>query len=81
MYFVSDLISKWLCLSPLTRADILIAAPKTAQAVIAAIGDYYTWKLARKIYGNTSLEAWGAVRTTNRSRVFHILVLTVASLR
>lgn len=78
---MSNLISQWLRLSPLARADLLIAAPKTAQAVIAAIGDYYTWKLAGRIYGIHSLEAWGAVRGTYSGLLFQILVLTVASLR
>jgi len=37
---------------------VLLAAPKALQAVIAAYGDYYTYKLARQIYGRTSIQAW-----------------------
>jgi hypothetical protein len=48
--------------SPATRAELLIAAPKTAQAVVAAIGDFYTWKLAVRVYGNESRGAWTTVR-------------------
>jgi len=50
-------------LSPSHRADLLIAAPKVAQAVIAAVGDYYTWKLGERVYGAGSNEAWAAVRS------------------
>ena len=39
----------------------MIAAPKVVQALFAALGDYYTWQLARKTYGNESREAWAAV--------------------
>ena len=39
----------------------MIAAPKVAQALFAALGDYYTWQLARKIYGKESRRAWAAV--------------------
>jgi hypothetical protein len=31
------------------------------QGVFAAVGDYFTWKLAERIYGHGSTEAWGAV--------------------
>lgn len=48
-------------LSPTYRADLLIAAPKVVQAVFAAVGDYYTWKLGERIYGTGSNEAWAAV--------------------
>ncbi|KAK2805808.1 hypothetical protein FQN50_006084 [Emmonsiellopsis sp. PD_5] len=64
VYYVSNLISEYLSLSPLSRADLLLAAPKLTQALFAAIGDYYTWKLARKVYGNRNNEAWGALALT-----------------
>ncbi|KAL8644190.1 MAG: hypothetical protein Q9210_007378, partial [Variospora velana] len=43
----------WLCvgfcklyqLSPMAHGELLLAAPKVTQAIIAALGDYYTWKL------------------------------------
>ena len=48
-------------MSPTWHADLIIAAPKATQAVFAALGDYYTWKLGEKIYGHGSNEAWAAV--------------------
>lgn len=33
------------------RAELLLAAPKVTQALLAALLDYYTWKLAEKAYG------------------------------
>lgn len=67
IYYVAGSIAWLLRLSPLTAADLLIAAPKTAQAVIAAIGDYYTWKLAGRVYGSDSHGAWATVRGKGES--------------
>ncbi|KAF2872573.1 Alg9-like mannosyltransferase family-domain-containing protein [Massariosphaeria phaeospora] len=39
------------------RAELLIAAPKVAQAVCAALLDYYSWRLAEKVYGRGSRTA------------------------
>jgi phosphatidylinositol glycan class B len=61
IYYLAGLIADVAHLSPLTAADSLIAAPKVAQAVISATGDYYTWKLARKVYGSDSYGAWATV--------------------
>lgn len=61
MYSAADLVARTLGLSPAFRADLLIAAPGITQAVIAAVGDFYTWKLARYIYGNGSYESWATV--------------------
>ncbi|KAL9007394.1 MAG: hypothetical protein Q9173_007325 [Seirophora scorigena] len=47
-------------MSPWAYEELLIAAPKFTQAVIAALGDYYTWKLAERICGRGSNEAWAA---------------------
>jgi phosphatidylinositol glycan class B len=55
------MVANLLQLGPLTRADLLIAMPKVTQGVIAALGDFYTWKLAQRVYGRGSTEAWGAV--------------------
>jgi phosphatidylinositol glycan class B len=51
-------------LSPSTRDELLLAAPKTLQAIFAGLGDYYTWKLAERIYGHDSSEAWAALTLT-----------------
>jgi GPI mannosyltransferase 3 len=66
-YIAADGLSNVLGVGVSTRAQLLLAAPKVLQAVIAALGDYYTWKLAERIYGIRSL----APAAT--------LVLTVAS--
>ncbi|TLS23262.1 uncharacterized protein PpBr36_05981 [Pyricularia pennisetigena] len=39
--------------SPEISASLLVTAPKAIQAVFAALGDYYTWKLALQIYGSS----------------------------
>ncbi|KAL1852206.1 glycosylphosphatidylinositol anchor biosynthesis [Paecilomyces lecythidis] len=61
VYYIADSLSWCLRFSPLTRAEVLVAAPKITQAIIAALGDYYTWKLSGRVYGQGSNEAW-AVR-------------------
>ncbi|KAF2441939.1 glycosyltransferase family 22 protein [Karstenula rhodostoma CBS 690.94] len=45
-------------LSPPAKAELLLAAPKLAQAVFAALLDCYTWKLAEKAYGRGSRTAY-----------------------
>lgn len=62
VYRIASGLSWLLQLSPIWHADLLIAAPKIFQAVIAALGDYYTWRLGEKVYGAGSNEAWTAVR-------------------
>ncbi|CAI7581162.1 unnamed protein product [Penicillium glandicola] len=64
LYKVADFLASILGVSPATRAEILIAAPKTAQAVVAAIGDFYTWKLAVRVYGNDSRGSWTTLIAT-----------------
>ncbi|KAB8239591.1 putative glycosylphosphatidylinositol-alpha 1,2 mannosyltransferase [Aspergillus alliaceus] len=64
IYTVADLFARALRLSPATRGDILVASPKIAQAVISAIGDLYTWKLARTVYGRRSHETWATLALT-----------------
>ena len=51
-------------LSEQYRTELLLAAPKFAQASFAALGDYYTWKLAQRIYGREDDEAWAALAVT-----------------
>lgn len=52
-------------LSPIVQDELFLAAPKVTQAVIAALGDYYTWKLGERVYGRGSNEAWAAVCSTH----------------
>lgn len=44
------------------RAFILVPMPKIIQSVFAALGDFYTWRLATEIYGMESNVPWAAVR-------------------
>lgn len=53
---------KFLQFFPQFRAMIMIVLPNVIQALIAAIGDYYTWRLAERVYGRGSNVAWVAVR-------------------
>ncbi|KAF3386869.1 GPI mannosyltransferase 3 [Penicillium rolfsii] len=64
IYKIVHFLATILRLSDATRAELLIAGPKTAQAVIAAIGDFYTWKLATRIYGEDSRGAWTTLIVT-----------------
>lgn len=64
IYKTADLLASALRLSDATRADLLIAGPKTAQAVVSAVGELYTWKLATRIYGGDSRGAWTTVCCT-----------------
>jgi hypothetical protein len=62
VYKTSDFLAASLHLSAATSAELLVASPKVAQAIVAAIGDFYTWKLATRIYGRDSRGSWTTVR-------------------
>ncbi|CAD6565340.1 MAG: glycosylphosphatidylinositol anchor biosynthesis [Alectoria sarmentosa] len=64
VYMLSSGLSWVLHLSPTYRADLLVAAPKVTQAIFAAVGDYYTWKLGERVYGSGSNEAWATLALT-----------------
>ncbi|MCJ1269487.1 hypothetical protein MMC22_009379 [Lobaria immixta] len=64
VYWLSAYFSSALRLSPDSHAELLIAAPKVIQAIFAALGDYYTWRLGRRIYGRQSNEAWAVLALT-----------------
>jgi phosphatidylinositol glycan class B len=53
-YLVADTISKILPASNPLRVSILMAAPRVLQAVIAALGDWYTWRLTNTIYNSNA---------------------------
>ncbi|KAK5629614.1 hypothetical protein RRF57_005329 [Xylaria bambusicola] len=56
-YFIVD--SFWASYNvPTIKAKWLLMAPKMLQAVFAALSDWYTWKLAGKLYGPSSAAAW-----------------------
>ncbi len=73
VYWVSSFLSRASRLSPDTHAKLLIAAPKVTQAIFAALGDYYTWKLGEGVYGRDSSEAWVAVCSIYRTQETHFI--------
>ncbi|PYI03713.1 GPI mannosyltransferase 3 [Aspergillus sclerotiicarbonarius CBS 121057] len=64
VYSTADLLARLLRLSPAWQAELLIAGPKIVQAIIAAVGDLYTWRLACYVYNPLSQEAWAALALT-----------------
>ncbi|KAF2736350.1 hypothetical protein EJ04DRAFT_511164 [Polyplosphaeria fusca] len=58
VYLVAAKIAALCTLSPSAHAELLIAAPKVAQAVAAALQDWYTWKLAETVFGPHSRTAF-----------------------
>ena len=61
LYYVANQLMKSLSMYPQFRAMIVVHAPKILQALIAGLGDFYTWKLADKVYGRGSSSAWTAL--------------------
>ncbi|KAB5570600.1 glycosyltransferase family 22 protein [Coniochaeta sp. 2T2.1] len=45
---------------PSVKSSVLVALPKVIQSVFAAASDFYTWKLAEKVFGVNSNPAWAA---------------------
>ncbi|KAB5558126.1 glycosyltransferase family 22 protein [Coniochaeta sp. 2T2.1] len=45
---------------PSVKSSVLVALPKVIQSVFAAASDFYTWKLAEKVFGANSNPAWAA---------------------
>lgn len=50
---------------PGLRTTLLLWAPKVTQAVIAALGDWYTWRLAKRLYRDDAAASTTAVRNLN----------------
>lgn len=48
------------------KAQWLVAAPKALQTGFAALGDWYNWRLAEKLYGQNSAISWSVVSMFNR---------------
>ncbi|KAK7969850.1 GPI mannosyltransferase [Apiospora saccharicola] len=48
-------------LSPHYTGIALVAVPKVMQAGIAALTDWYAWRLAEKLYGRNSAAAWSVL--------------------
>ena len=60
-YWVAREVTDLLNLPSSWQANVLVAAPRLVQAPIAAASDYFTWKLAERIYGVESNASWVAV--------------------
>jgi phosphatidylinositol glycan class B len=67
VYLVAARIADLCGLSPTVRADLLVAAPKLAQAVFAALLDLYTFRLAEKVYGRRGRTAAAAAVSISQS--------------
>ncbi|KAK4043246.1 glycosyltransferase [Parachaetomium inaequale] len=63
-YKAAEGLMTFLNLFPPFKAFMLVALPGTLQAVFAALGDFYTWKLAMDIYGRGSNAPWAALWMT-----------------
>ena len=61
IYLIFDKPMEFLQFYPQFRAFILSALPSIIQGVIAAVGDFYTWQYAERLYGLGSRSAWVAV--------------------
>jgi hypothetical protein len=72
VYKAADYASSLLSLDVETRSTLLIAAPKWAQAGFAALGDWFTWKLAAKIYGADSTATLATVSSPSKMGVWHM---------
>ncbi|KAK3671904.1 glycosylphosphatidylinositol anchor biosynthesis [Recurvomyces mirabilis] len=64
VYRFADQIANILKTAPDSRAQILIVAPRIAQAVIAAIGDFYTWRIGCEAYGPQHTAAYATLALT-----------------
>ena len=53
-YYAATIVAALLRASTPVEADMLVATPKVVQAMIAASCDFYSWKLARQLYGSES---------------------------
>ncbi|KAK7415085.1 glycosylphosphatidylinositol anchor biosynthesis [Neonectria punicea] len=54
VYLLAEAISSVLPTGNVLRAEILVAAPAALQALIAGLGDWFTWQLAVSVYGPNS---------------------------
>jgi phosphatidylinositol glycan class B len=61
VYMVADKVTMLLSVVPQMRATILVLIPKILQGICAALGDYFTWKFAERVYGRDSNVAWTTV--------------------
>ncbi len=74
-------------IAPKAKAKWLIAAPKILQTGFASLSDWYSWRLAEKLYGHGSVAAWSVVSpfgpplvTLTHTLVTHTYVLVADDL-
>ncbi|KAK4196133.1 family 22 putative glycosyltransferase [Triangularia verruculosa] len=63
-YKLAETVMSAMHLFPPFTASMLVALPGALQSVFAALGDFYTWKLAMDIYGRESYAPWAALWMT-----------------
>ncbi|KAI1393757.1 glycosyltransferase family 22 protein [Hypoxylon trugodes] len=51
-------------MAPQVMAKLLLVAPKVLQTGFATLSDWYSWRLAEKLYGRGSAAAWSVLLTT-----------------
>jgi len=52
VYKTAEMVSSTLNVAPSQKVEFLVASPKVFQAVLAASTDFFTWRLAEKLYGH-----------------------------
>ncbi|KAL3428269.1 alg9-like mannosyltransferase [Phlyctema vagabunda] len=60
-YYGCTKVMRALSFFPQFQAILLAVLPNSLQSLIAGLGDYYTWRLAEKLYGTGSDAAWTAL--------------------
>jgi len=60
-YLLADKGSGLLGVQSQMHAEYLVMAPKILQALLAALMDYFTWRLARKIFSGEEAPTTAAV--------------------
>ncbi|KAK4171859.1 GPI mannosyltransferase, partial [Triangularia setosa] len=63
-YKLAETVMSAMHLFPPFTASMLVALPGALQSVFAALGDFYTWKLAMDIYGRESYAPWAVLWMT-----------------
>ena len=66
-YTIADRLSAVLPPGSAIRSAIVIAAPRVLQALIAALGDWYTWHLAVQVYESDRNASFFAVSAAANS--------------
>lgn len=64
VYKAAYSLMTWLQFFDPFKAFVLVSLPGAVQSVIAALGDFYTWRLATEIYGIESNVPWATLWMT-----------------